>query len=84
MQSSDFLDKSKQLVVDLVLETEGVELLVENIVYVWYSKTLKNHKVILTDLYAHRQELYEVTYNGELGEFYVDVYTKQANKKIKI
>ena len=45
---------------------------------VWACKTLQNRKWILcTDLPDNR--LYELTYNGDKGEFYLDEYDKVSN-----
>ena len=45
---------------------------------VWQCKTLQNRKWILcTDLPDNR--LYELTYNGDKGEFYLDEYDKVSN-----
>ena len=46
---------------------------------VWKCKTLQNWKYIIsTDLYDGR--LYELTYNGDRNEWYMDVYKKQENR----
>lgn len=46
---------------------------------VWKCKTLQNWKYIIsTDLYDGR--LYELTYNGNRNEWYLDVYMKQENR----
>lgn len=46
---------------------------------VWKCKTLQNWKYIVsTDLYDGR--LYELTYNGNRNEWYLDVYMKQENR----
>lgn len=46
---------------------------------VWKCKTLQNWKYIVsTDLYDGR--LYELTYNGNRNEWYMDVYMKQENR----
>jgi len=42
---------------------------------VWFCKTLKNWKACLGTTLADKR-YYEVTYNGESGETYVDVYEK--------
>lgn len=46
---------------------------------VWKCKALQNWKYIVsTDLYDGR--LYELTYNGNRNEWYLDVYMKQENR----
>ena len=48
---------------------------------VWYSKTLQNHKALLsTSLFDGMY--YECTYNGDEKEMYVDVYKKWENYKV--
>lgn len=50
---------------------------------VWYSKTLQNHKALLsTTLFDGMY--YELTYNGDKNELYFDAYKKFENKCIKI
>lgn len=48
---------------------------------VWYCKTLQNFKALLsTTLFDGMY--YEVTYNGDKGEMYLDAYKKFENKCI--
>lgn len=50
---------------------------------VWYSKTLQNHKALLsTTLFDGMY--YELTYNGDKKEIYFDAYKKFENKCIKL
>lgn len=58
--------------------------LTENNVYiVWFSKVLQNWKALLsTDL--HDGLYYEVTYNGDKEEAYLDVYMKQNNERLPL
>lgn len=50
---------------------------------VWQCKTLQNWKwLISTSLYDGMY--YEVTYNGDKKEFYLDAYKKFENKCIKL
>lgn len=52
-----------------------------DIYIVWKCKTLKNWKYLIsTDLYDGMY--YEVTYNGELKEWYLDAYKKIENKVV--
>ena len=60
------------------------ELLGKSGVYVvWMCKTLQNNKALLsTDI--EDGMYYEVTYNGDKEEFYLDVYRKMENIIIKV
>ena len=49
---------------------------------VWYSKTLQNHKTLLSTLLDGMY--YELTYNGDKKEVYLDAYKKFENKCIKL
>lgn len=50
---------------------------------VWYCKTLQNFKALLsTTLYDGMY--YEVTYNGDKTEIYLDAYKKFENRKIEL
>ena len=44
---------------------------------VWFCKTLQNWKAIVSGYEV--KELLEVTYNGDRGETYVDIYEKKVN-----
>ena len=49
---------------------------------VWKCKTLQNWKYLMsTDL--HDGMYYELTYNGDKDEWYLDAYKKQENRCIK-
>lgn len=48
---------------------------------VWKCKTLQNWKYILGSTYSHM--LFELTYNGDKEEWYLDAYNKVENKVIK-
>ena len=45
---------------------------------VWYTKTLQNWKALVTTTLGDAR-YYEVTYNGELNEAYIDEYLKAIN-----
>jgi hypothetical protein len=49
---------------------------------VWFCKTLKNWKALVSTTIQNGM-YYEVTYNGEKGETYVDSYSKTANLCVK-
>lgn len=59
-------------------KNEDVEFTIDDVFIVWSCKTLQNNKALLSTelpdgLY------YEVTHNGDKGEIYLDVYSKQSN-----
>lgn len=49
---------------------------------VWKCKTLQNWKWLISTT-LHDGMYYEVTYNGDKEEFYLDAYKKFENKCIK-
>lgn len=49
---------------------------------VWYSKTLQNHKALLSTTLLDGM-YYELTYNGDKKEVYLDAYKKFENKCIR-
>lgn len=73
MGNDEFLKKAKNLV--MAERQDGEEPYI-----VWFSKTLQNWKALLStdadNLY------YEVTYNGDKCEAYVDVYAKVRNTAV--
>ena len=58
------------------------------VIQVWYCKTIQNHKglFIVNDLITNKlyPYFYECTYNGDLGEMYIDCYQKTFKNTIKI
>lgn len=50
---------------------------------VWYSKTLQNHKALLSTTLLDSM-YYEITYNGDKKEVYFDAYKKFENKCIEL
>ena len=50
---------------------------------VWLYKTLQNAKALLSTSLPDKM-YYEVTYNGDKNEIYLDAYVKLENKCIKL
>ena len=48
---------------------------------VWKCKTLQNWKYLISST-LHDQMYYELTYNGDKNEWYLDAYKKFENKVI--
>lgn len=78
----DYLRKARVAVIEgnLGQETSANDetLTVDDLYVVWFAKTLKNWKALVsTDVV--RGHYWEVTYNGDKGETYVDTYLKEGN-----
>ncbi len=56
-------------------------LTIDELHLVWFSKNLQNYKAVIVDL-RDNQRYYEVTYNGDKDEMYLDFYEKQMNIKV--
>ena len=50
---------------------------------VWYCKTLQNFNALLSTTLPDGM-YYEVTYNGDKDEIYLDAYKKFENRAIKV
>ena len=85
MDNDKFLKLCKELVKDYTNEYLNNEAEInENAVYcVWLCRTLGNNKALLsTTLFDGMY--YEVTFNGNKNEMYLDAYKKLENKFIKL
>ena len=85
MGSKEFIEKCKEIVKNYAIEhldkTDSVSDF--EVFVVWYCKTLQNHKALLsTTLFDGMY--YELTYNGDKKELYLDAYKKFENRCIKI
>ena len=79
-------DKAKELVMnytnDHLDKSDNVQITKDEVFVVWFSKTLQNWKALLsTTLFDGMY--YEITYNGDKKETYLDAYKKFENKTIK-
>lgn len=54
-----------------------------DIYVVWECKTLQNNKALLSTTLRDGM-YYELTYNGDEGEFYLDAYKKFENRRISL
>ena len=75
-------DKFLSTVRSLISERYEDKVSPEEVYIVWYCKTLQNHKALASTpvpdgLY------YEITYNGDKQEMYLDTYKKVCNDAIK-
>ena len=83
MGEKAFVALCKKEVCDYIRLTRG-EIISENDVYVvWLCKTLQNNKALLSTTIPDGL-YYELTYNGDKGELYVDVYEKSLNYTVVV
>lgn len=82
-EKETFMGKAKRIVADYynsrVDKTDGVTLKTDDVYVVWFSKTLQNWKALLSTTVSDGM-YYEVTYNGDKKETYLDAYKKWENK----
>lgn len=80
------LNKAKKIVVDYfnnrVEKTDKFTLTEDDVYIVWFSKTLQNWKALVSTTVSDGM-YYEITYNGDRKETYLDAYKKWENKCIK-
>lgn len=86
MGSKEFLEFAKKTVLAYACghidPTDNRILYMDDVFVVWYCKTLQNHKALLsTTLYDGMY--YEVTFNGDKNEAYLDAYKKWENVVVK-
>lgn len=77
---------ARKIVLDYANEhidkTDNMHITLDNVYLVWFSKTLQNWKALVsTDLPDGMY--YEITFNGDKNEVYLDAYKKFENRKIK-
>lgn len=82
MDNQRFVELCKKLVVKSFNEradkTDNFNIDENEVYVVWLSKTLQNNKALLSTTVPDGK-YYEVTYNGDKCEFYLDVYVKLVN-----
>ena len=83
MGNAEFVKRATKAVTDYSNEKHSLELTEDDVYVVWLCKTLQNNKALLsTNVWDGMY--YEVTYNGDKNEMYLDAYKKWDNKCIKI
>lgn len=85
MDNEAMLKKAKRLVVNYynrrVEITDDFEITEENVFIVWFCKTLQNWKALVSTTVSDGM-YYEVTYNGDKQETYLDAYKKWENVRM--
>lgn len=85
MTNAELLDLCKKTVADYfnsrVCKTDKFEIDTEDVYIVWFCKTLQNFKALLSTTVSDGM-YYEITYNGDKDELYLDAYKKWENQRI--
>ncbi len=83
MGNQEFINKCKQIVRDYAIEhldkTDTVPPF--DVFVVWSCKTLQNNKALLSTTLSDGM-YYEITYNGDKQEAYLDAYKKFENRVV--
>ena len=87
MDNQQFIDLAIKTVCDYTNEhldkSDNVQITEKDVFIVWSCKTLQNNKALLSTT-LHDGMYYELTYNGNKSELYVDAYKKFENRCVKI
>ena len=87
MGNDKFLKVVKAAVTKYVNEhldkSDGKKITEDDVFIVWSCKTLQNNKALLATTKPDNM-YFEVTYNGDKGEIYLDAYSKVENKAVKV
>ena len=79
------MDSARKIVMDYfnghVDKTDKKQITMNDVYVVWFSKTLQNWKALVSTTVSDGM-YYEITYNGDKDETYVDVYKKWENFKL--
>ena len=81
--SQEFIQQSKRIVHDSAVEhTDKTDTVPPfDVFVVWYIKSLQNHKALLSTTLPDGM-YYEITYNGDKKEAYLDAYKKFENRVV--
>ena len=85
MGNKEFIEKCIKTVRDYTIEhlDKSDEEPKFEVFVVWSCKTLQNHKALLSTTLSDGM-YYELTYNGDKQELYLDAYKKFENRCIEV
>ena len=83
--STAMMDQARIIVMDYfnshVEHPDKNQITLNDVFVVWFSKTLQNWKALVSTT-VFDGSYYELTYNGDKDEIYLDVYKKYENFKL--
>lgn len=87
MKNNDFEQLCKKTIVgyfnNRVEITDDMKITEKDVFIVWSCKTLQNNKAMVSTNVSDGM-YYELTYNGDKKELYLDAYKKWENQCIKV
>ena len=87
MKNDEFIKLCKEVIVNYfnnrVEITDDKKITEEEVFIVWSCKTLQNNKAMVSTTISDGM-YYELTYNGDKQELYLDAYKKWENQCIKM
>lgn len=87
MDSNKFIELCKEAIVryfnENVDKTDNKHITEDDVFVVWMCKTLQNNKALVSTTVSDGM-YYELTYNGNKNELYLDAYKKWENKCINL
>lgn len=82
----DYMKEAKKAVAAYanarLAESKDEEITLNDVIIVWFAKTLQNFKALLITP-EHYGMYFEVNFNGDKNELYLDAYRKADNMAIK-
>lgn len=63
-------------------KSDNIEITIDDVYIVWMCKILQNNKALVSTTLSDGM-YYEITYNGDKNETYIDCYKKWENYTIK-
>lgn len=87
MDNKAFIELCKEQIIkyfnENVCKTDNTIITKDDVYVVWLCKTLQNNKALLSTTVSDGM-YYEVTYNGDKEEIYLDAYKHWQNIKISL
>lgn len=78
MGNNEFEKRVIELMKDYYKKELNIDLKNEDIYVVWMTKVLQNNKALASTT-VQDKKYFEITYNGDKKETYIDCYIKEKN-----